>query len=39
MPGACQEADEERGCAQSLREGLVDKHKPFLKIIRKNKGC
>lgn len=34
MPEASREADEERECAQSLREGLPYKHKHFLK----NKG-
>lgn len=37
MPGSCQEADEERERAQSLREGLADKHKLFLKITGKIK--
>lgn len=37
MPGACQEADEERERAQSLREGLPDKHKHVLKYTGKIK--
>lgn len=37
MSGACQEADEERECAQSLGEGLADKHNFFLKITAKIK--
>lgn len=37
MSGAHQEADEEKEFAQSLREGLADKHNLFLEITAKIK--